>query len=458
MKYKATRGVFDIVPLRHLQKVEDRFRASELWQLLESTIRDVCKNFGFLEIRTPLFEPTELFLRSVGNTTDIVCKEMYSFEDRGQRQLTLRPEGTAPTMRAFIEAHLDQQSPEHKFFYMGPMFRYERPQAGRYRQHHQFGVEAIGNSQAEQDVEVVDLLLTVFRELGLSNLAVYINSIGTPNCRNTYRNALIDYFKQHIDALTDDSRQRLESNPLRILDSKEAQDIAIVAKAPSILDFLNEESLEHFSKVQNLLKQLKIPFGVKPTLVRGLDYYNKTVFEVVSGALGAQNSVGGGGRYDGLIQDLGGPNLPAIGFGSGMERIIQVLLQQRPESARSEGPLCFLVPIGERAKNHCFTLLHKLRKQGLSAQMDFSGRKVGKILAHADALNAEFVFVIGDQELDSDEIQVKVLRTGQTATLSLSCLVEEMLTLVALRHKRIVESVAAEASAELGLKETDTIN
>lgn len=450
MKHKATRGVFDIVPFYTLQKSEEYFRASELWQRVEETVRSICKSFGFLEIRTPLFESTDLFHRSVGETTDIVCKEMYTFEDRGERQLTLRPEGTAPAMRAFIEAHFEQRLSEHKLFYIGPMFRYERPQAGRYRQHHQFGAEAIGNGSPEQDVELIDFLYTFFCELGLKDLSVYINSIGTPESRGHYRQALLEYLSKHKEELSADSQARLETNPLRVLDSKDPKDIALVASAPSILDHLDEESRTHFTRVQQLLKQLNIPFEIRPTLVRGLDYYNKTVFEVVSGELGAQNSVGGGGRYDGLIKTLGGPDLPAIGFGSGMERIIQTLLQQDPSVARHEGPLCYLVPLGEKARDYCFSLLHKLRHNGLSAQMDFSGRKVGKVLAHADAIDAEFVFVIGDQELETDQLKVKVMRTGKTTTLSLSCLVEEMLTLVAMRHQRIVESVAAEATAELG--------
>ena len=451
MKYESPRGVFDILPTYALRQSNELFRASELWQEVEAVIRQITRHFGFLEVRTPVFERTELFTRSVGENTDIVSKEMYSFEDRGNRHLTLRPEGTAPVMRAFLEGHLNQALPEHKLFYMGPMFRYERPQAGRYRQHHQFGAEAIGNGSPEQDAEIIDLLYTVFRELGLSHLGVYLNSLGSPDCRKKYRKALLDYLSKHKDDLSEESKRRFENNPLRVLDSKDSRDREIVADAPVILDHLNKDSQEHFEQVQRRLDQLGIPFTVNNTLVRGLDYYNKTVFEVVSGELGAQNSVGGGGRYDGLIDLLGGPDLPAIGFGTGIERILQTLIQQKPDCIKQQGPFLFLIPLGEAAKTRCFDLLHNMRRRGVSTQMDFSGRKLGKVMAYADNVKAELVAVIGDQELENDEVEIKGMATGEKVKLKLSTLIEEMLTLLAIREQRRLNEIAEEVSKALGI-------
>lgn len=409
-------GVFDIIP----NDSKEPWRNSHLWNYVESVIRQAAREFGYQEIRTPVFERTELFQRSVGETSDIVSKEMYTFLDKGERSMSLRPEGTAPAIRAFIEHQMYNQAPVHKLFYIAPMFRYERAQAGRYRQHHQFGAEAIGNASPEQDVELIDLIYTIYQRLGLKNLAVYINSIGDPSSRSAFRTALQSYLQSFFDQLSADSQNRFETNPLRILDSKDPQDKKIVANAPSILDFLNEESQEHFNMVKKLLESLKIPYAINPLLVRGLDYYNKTVFEIVAGELGSQNSVAGGGRYDGLIKMLGGPDLPSMGFGAGLERIIQTMLKQNTPLPAPQTPTLFLAALGESAKESCFSLLHELRQKGISTQMDFSGKKLNKVLQFANQLQAKYVAVIGEDELRSGEIEIKAMATGEKTKITLA--------------------------------------
>lgn len=422
MKYPIPPGVFDIIPADS----QELWKSSYLWAFVEKTIRETARDFGYLEIRTPLFERTELFQRSVGDTSDIVSKEMYTFEDKGGRSLSLRPEGTAPVLRAFIEHHMDQSPSSHKLFYIAPMFRYERSQAGRYRQHHQFGTEAIGNGSPEQDAEIIALLITLYQRLGLTNLTLFINSIGDLPSRLAFRQALKEFLLPNLSLLSPDSQSRFETNPLRILDSKDPRDREIVARAPSILDFLGESERTHFEDLKRLLDLLKIPYQVNPLLVRGLDYYNKTVFEVVAGELGAQNSIGGGGRYDGLIQTLGGPDLPSIGFGTGIERIIQTMINQGVELPKPEHPALFLIAMGDQAKAPCFEILHAARKQGIPSQMDFSGKKVGKLMQVASHVGASFVVVIGDHELESQEIEIKEMSTGHKMKSSLSSLVADL--------------------------------
>lgn len=409
MSYKIPPGVFDIVPLDE----NEPWRSSYLWNYVEEVIRKTAYEFGYQEIRTPVFERTELFTRGIGESTDIVSKEMYTFEDRGGRSMTLRPEGTAPAMRAFIENHLNSQGPVHKLFYICPMFRYERSQAGRYRQHHQFGVEAIGSSASEQDVEAIDLIYTVYKKLGIKDLKVYINSIGNTNDRAKFKEALHSYLSLHYDRLSEDSKVRLEKNPLRILDSKSPEDQLIVANAPSILDFLCEESLAHFKKVQTLLAAIEIPYEINPCLVRGLDYYNQTVFEIVSGVLGSQNSLVGGGRYDGLLKQLGGPDLPAIGFGSGIERIIQTMINQMVPLPKPNCPTLFMIALGEKARSVCFKILHTLRQNGIAVQLDFSERKLNKVMQYADQIRAQYVAVVGDDELEKGIVELKNMSTGK---------------------------------------------
>ncbi len=408
MTISSAPGVFDILPL----DTEEQWRSSYLWNYIESIIRETARHFGYKEIRTPIFERTELFTRGVGESSDIVTKEMYTFNDKGDRSLTLRPEGTAPVIRAFLEHKMHTQSSIHKLFYIGPMFRYERAQAGRYRQHHQFGAEAIGISAPEQDVELIDLVYTVYQKLGLKNLQVYINSIGNPESRFVFRRSLQDYLKNYYDQLSMDSQRRFSSNPLRILDSKDPKDQEIVKNAPSILDFLDEESAAQFNSVKRLLNNLHIPYEVNPLLVRGLDYYNKTVFEITSGELGAQNSVGGGGRYDGLMKTLGGPDLPTIGFGTGLERILQAMLKQQVQAPLPPAPEIFLIPLGEDAKETCFSIVHQLRLLGIPSDMDLSGRKLGKVMQYANQIRTKYVVVIGDEELKNQEAELKDMLSG----------------------------------------------
>ncbi|MBA3816942.1 MAG: histidine--tRNA ligase [Parachlamydiaceae bacterium] len=415
MKLSAAPGVFDIVPI----ETKEQWRCSHLWNYVENMIRQTVTAYGFQEIRTPIFERTELFHRGVGETSDIVSKEMYTFLDKGERLMSLRPEGTAPAMRAFIEHQLHNLAPVHKLFYIGPMFRYERAQAGRYRQHHQFGAEAIGNAAPEQDVELIDMLFTLYQRLGLQKLQVSINTIGDIDCRLNFRKALQDYLRSYYDSLSPDSQARFETNPLRILDSKDTKDREIIANAPSILNFLNEECLDHFNDVKKLLGNLKIPFEVNPKLVRGLDYYNKTVFEITSGELGAQNSVAGGGRYDGLLKTLGGPDLPAIGFGTGLERVIQTMLKQEVSLPKPFAPTLFIIAMGQKAKEASFSLLHDLRLHGISAEMDFSNKKVNKLMQYANQIEASNVAVIGDNELQKGEIEIKDMLSGTKRTLPL---------------------------------------
>lgn len=416
MKMTAAPGVFDILP----QEPKEQWRCSHLWNHVESVIRQTAMDFGFQEIRTPVFERTELFQRGVGETSDIVSKEMYTFLDKGERSMSLRPEGTAPVMRAFIEHQMQNIAPVHKLFYIEPMFRYERAQAGRYRQHHQFGAEVIGNAAPEQDVEMIDMIYTLYTRLGIKNLKVGINSIGDAECRLKFRKALQDYLRNSFDQLSADSKLRFEANPLRILDSKDPKDKEITANAPSILDFLSPDCSEHFSNVKRLLERLKIPFEVNPKLVRGLDYYNKTVFEITAGELGAQNSVAGGGRYDGLLKTLGGPDLPAIGFGTGLERVIQTMLKQEVPLPKPYAPALFLIAMGDEAKDACFSILHDLRQNGISVQMDFSGKKVNKLMQYANQIQAEHVAVVGDNELQSGEMELKDMASGTTRKLPLN--------------------------------------
>lgn len=408
MEFKSPPGVNDIIP----DSTNEPWKSSYLWNWMEDVIRILALEYGLQEIRTPLFEKTELFQRGVGETSDIVTKEMYTFEDRGGRSLTLRPEGTAPVIRALLENKMLQSAPMQRLYYISPMFRYERSQAGRYRQHHQFGVEIIGSETAETDAELIDMAYTLYTRLGIKGMTVYINSIGVGSNRADYKKALVDYLKQHYEDLSADSKVRFEKNPLRILDSKDAKDQEIIKSAPIILDYLDEQSLAHFEKVKTLLTDIGIPFQVNPFLVRGLDYYNKTVFEITSSHLGSQNSLGGGGRYDGLIQELGGPDLPSSGFGTGLERVLQTLIAQNAPLPSPPAPTLFMIPLGDEAKKACFTLQKQLRDAHIPVQMDFSGKKLGKLMALADSLGAAYTAVVGDDELKSGELTLKEMKTG----------------------------------------------
>jgi len=408
-------GTFDILP----RDPKEKWREVHLWQYVESLMREHAKVYGCQEIRTPIFERTELFTRSVGDATDIVSKEMYTFIDRGERSMSLRPEGTASVMRAFIEKGLQTLGAVQRFFYIGPMFRYERPQSGRFRQHHQFGVEIIGSNQAEQDAELIEMVFSLYEKLGLKNLKVFVNCLGDKEARQTFRTKLQSFLEPKLSQLSEESQRRFSTNPLRILDSKNENDIEIVKKAPSILDFLNADSKEHFGKVLKILDYLKIDYEVNPKLVRGLDYYNNTVFEITSGHLGAQNSIAGGGRYDGLMKSLGGPDLPTIGFATGIERVIQALLNQSHFVPERTKPSLYVIPLGEASLEPCFKLVRALRLEGTVCLLDISGKKLKSVMQQADNVEAEYVLVMGENELKEGKCELKEMKTGQKMVLEI---------------------------------------
>lgn len=409
MEHQIPKGTFDILPYG----TEENWRLSDLWQHVEKVARELCADYDYREIRTPIYETTGLFDRGVGETSDIVTKEMFTFEDKGGRSITLRPEGTSSVMRAFIENRLANLGNIHKFFYIGPMFRYERPQSGRYRQHHQFGVEAIGNGTPEQDAEIIDLLCQFYHRLGIQNLKVHINTVGDLPSRQQFKKALLDFLRPHFDRLSAESQTRFEKNPLRILDSKDPTDREIVKNAPSILDHLTSEAGEHFEKVCRSLDLIKIPYVVDPKIVRGLDYYQKTVFEVLAGDLGAQNTIGAGGRFDGLISTLGGPDLPAAGFATGLERVLQVLIAQKAPLPKGPRPLVYFIPMGEEAKEKCLSLATICRHHRIAADVELQSKKMQTAIQNAIRLEAAFCAIIGSDELEKKQVQLKNLQTRE---------------------------------------------
>ncbi|WP_394233066.1 histidine--tRNA ligase [Niallia oryzisoli] len=404
MSIQIPRGTQDILP-----------GEVEKWQYIEKKARELCERFQYREIRTPIFEHTELFTRGVGETTDVVQKEMYTFDDRGGRSLTLRPEGTASTVRSFVEHKMygDPNQPV-KLFYMGPMFRYERPQAGRFRQFVQFGVEALGSQDPAIDAEVIALAMSIYNSLGLSKLKLIINSLGDKESRLAHRSALIQHFQPRIGEFCQDCQNRLEKNPMRILDCKQDRDHELMKSAPSIIEYLNGDSREYFEKVQQYLTSLDIPFTVDPNLVRGLDYYNHTAFEIMSDAegFGAITTLCGGGRYNGLTEEIGGPETPGIGFAFSIERFIAALKAEAVELPVNKGIDCYLVSLGEEAKDYTVGLLQKLRLAGISAERDYLNRKIKAQMKAADRLNAKFVAILGEDELKEKRILVKRMETG----------------------------------------------
>lgn len=401
-------GVFDILP----EDPKDAWKSSYLWNYVEGVLREHAASYGFEEIRTPIFERSELFQRSVGDSTDIVSKEMYTFQDKGGRLLSLRPEGTASVIRSFVEKKLFAHGSQHRFYYIGPMFRYERPQAGRFRQHNQFGVEVIGLGRPEVDAELIEMCHSLYEKLGISHLTVYINSLGDKESRLRFREALRDYLRPHLATLSPESQNRFEINPLRIFDSKDERDREVVRDAPTILQYLTPECEEHFLTVRKVLDHLKIPYQVNPRLVRGLDYYTKTVFEITSGELGAQNTVGGGGRYDGLIKELGGPDLPSIGFATGIERLIQTLLLSHSKIPQRQKPDVYIIPLGEQALYRAFSLVKELRKSGAVVLQDMSGKKLKQAMQSASESGARYSIVLGENELNTGICEVKDMATG----------------------------------------------
>ena len=404
---QATRGTRDILP-----------EEVGYWQQIEAAAREILGRAAYQEIRTPIFEQTNLFERGIGETTDVVGKEMYTFKDRGDRSITLRPEGTAGVVRSFIEHSLSAQGGVQRLWYCGSMFRYERPQAGRQRQFHQIGVEVLGSPSPRADVEVIAIFADILQALGLKNLVLNLNSIGNASDRLQYREALVNYLTPYKDDLDADSQDRLTRNPLRILDSKDERTQAILIEAPSVLDHLNPDSHHRFEQVQTLLTDLNIPFLINTRLVRGLDYYTHTVFEIQSADLGAQATVGGGGRYDGLVTELGGADTPAVGWAIGMERLV-ILLQQL-HSLPTANIDFYLVSKGSQAEAQAVVLAQRLRHDGFTVELDLSGSAFGKQFKRADRSGAAACLIVGDEEAANQTVQLKWLATGNQSAIAQS--------------------------------------
>lgn len=416
MLTSAPKGTKDILP-----------GESRKWQYIEACMRGVCASFGYGEIRIPTFEHTELFLRSVGSTTDIVQKEMYTFEDKGGRSITLKPEGTAGVARAFVEHGLFNQPLPLKMYYLfNPTFRYENTQAGRLREHHQFGIEAFGAPGAAADAEVILLALTVLNKLGLKNLEVNINSIGCPDCRPAYNARLKEYLLDKKDKLCKTCLDRLERNPVRVLDCKEEGCKAIAAGAPHMLDCLCEECGNHFGTLKSLLASMNVVYHVNPFIVRGLDYYTKTVFEIISPDIGAQSTVCGGGRYDGLIEEVGGPKTAAVGFGMGMERLLMALEAQGLVSDESAAKPVYIATMGERAGTEGFRLAMELRGQGMPAECDLVGRSFKAQFKYADKLGSRFVVIAGDDEVGTGIWKIKDMANSTERAVARDKIAEEL--------------------------------
>ncbi|MFM7427185.1 MAG: histidine--tRNA ligase [Elainella sp.] len=394
------------------------------WQLIEQMARDIFGRAAYSEIRTPIFEQTELFARGIGEATDVVGKEMYSFTDKGERSVTLRPEGTAGVVRAYIENGLHVKGSLQRLWYCGPMFRYENVQAGRQRQFHQLGLEVLGSGDVRADVEVIALALDLLKALGLLNLRLDLNSVGTPTDRQNYRTALVEYLTPYKDALDPDSQNRLSRNPMRILDSKNPDTQKIVQDAPKIWTYLAPDSQQRFERVQQQLTDLGIAYVLNPCLVRGLDYYTHTAFEIVAETgLGAQNAVGGGGRYDGLISELGGPETPAVGWAMGLERLLLLLQKLRTAPVL---PLDFyVVSRGEAAEAQALQLAQMLRQSGFAVELDLSASAFGKQFKRADRSGAAACLILGDEEAQTSTVQLKWLGTGEQAAYPQSELLEQ---------------------------------
>lgn len=436
----AIKGTLDLLPAESYKT-----------QYVEAAVREIAENFGFYEMRTPVFEHTELFQRSVGETTDVVQKEMYTFSDKGGRSITLRPEGTAGAARAFLEHGLFNDALPQKIYYLTSCYRYEKPQAGRLREFHQFGVESFGAGTPAADAEIISLAHAVFRYLGVQNLTLEINSIGCPECRKKFQEALKAYFESYREQLCDTCKSRLERNPMRILDCKSPVCSEIAAGAPKILDFLCDDCRAHFDAVQKYLQAMDIAFTVNPTIVRGLDYYTRTVFEFVSSEIGAQGTVCGGGRYDGLLEELGGKPMPACGFGMGIERLLLLMEAQGvpfPEPKKCD---VYLVSMGEEAGLKAAALAEQLREEGLSAQFDTVGRGLKAQMKYADKIGAAYTVVLGDAELESRRVNLKNMRDGTQTELSLDDFVGAFQSIV------LREALAALDTSDLDEADISTI-
>lgn len=416
MLTKAPRGTKDIIPAEAYK-----------WNYLEEKFRDLCRLYGYEEIRTPIFEHTELFKRGVGDTTDIVQKEMYTFKDRGDRDLTLKPEGTAGVIRAFIENKMYAETQPTKLFYITPCFRYERPQSGRQRQFHQFGVEAIGSDTPSLDAEVISLAMQFLGEAGLNDLTVSINSVGCPVCREDYNRLLKDYLATKADVLCDLCNDRRDKNPMRVIDCKNETCQANIVDIPLMADHLCDNCKDHFDQLKSYLDEMDIKYVVDKKIVRGLDYYKRTAFEIISNDLGAQSTVCGGGRYDGLVEQIGGPSgYSGIGFGLGAERLLLTLETNGVEIGNPNHTDIFVVTIGDKAKLKSFSILKDLRENHISADKDHLDRSLKAQFKYSNKINAKYTIVIGDDELDKDKATLKNMETGDQKLIKISELVNEL--------------------------------
>ncbi|MEI3235126.1 MAG: histidine--tRNA ligase [Intestinibacter bartlettii] len=416
MLSKAPRGTKDITP-------KDVYK----WHYVEKKFREICALYGYEEIRTPIFEHTEVFARSVGDTTDVVQKEMYSFTDRGDRQLSLKPEGTAGVIRSFIENKMYADTQPTKLYYITPCFRYERPQAGRQRQFHQFGIEVLGSDGPSVDAEVISLAVQFFNEMGLKNLSVNINSVGCPTCREEYNRKLKEYLDKKVDVLCETCLERKDKNPMRVIDCKNPHCKENLQDIPFMIDHLCDDCKDHFEKLQTYLKEMDINYVVDKTIVRGLDYYKKTAFEIISNDIGSQSTVCGGGRYDGLVEMLGGPKgISGIGFGLGVERLLLTLENNNIEIENPKSTDIYIATIGDAAKTKSFKLIKDLRPNHISADNDHLDKSLKAQFKYSDKLNAKYTVVIGDDELANDTATLKNMKTSEQTTIKLSELVDEL--------------------------------
>ncbi|MDY5636654.1 MAG: histidine--tRNA ligase [Streptococcus orisratti] len=407
MKLQKPKGTQDILPGQ-----------SEKWQYVENVARETFKKYNYGEIRTPLFEHYEVISRSVGDTTDIVTKEMYDFYDKGDRHITLRPEGTAPVVRSYVENKLfapEVQKPV-KMYYIGSMFRYERPQAGRLREFHQVGVECFGSSNPATDVETIAMAYQLFTELGIKDVTLHLNSLGNTESRLAYRQALIDYLTPLRDSLSKDSQRRLDENPLRVLDSKEKEDKVAVENAPSILDYLDEDSQTHFDAVRSMLEVLNIPYVIDTNMVRGLDYYNHTIFEFITKVDKSELTICAGGRYDGLVEYFDGPTTPGFGFGLGLERLLLILEKQGIELPLEPSLDVYLAVLGDKANSKALELVQAIRHQGFSAERDYLERKIKAQFKSADYFKAKMIITLGESEIEAGQVTLKNNKTRQEIT------------------------------------------
>ena len=409
---KAIKGTKDVLP-KDVHKN----------QYIEATALDIASKFGYKEIRTPVFEHTELFQRGVGDTTDVVQKEMYTFDDKGGRSITLRPEGTSGAVRSYLENGLCNEALPQKVCYLISCYRYEKPQAGRLREFHQFGVECFGSASPLADAEIIALAKSLFDTLGVKDLSLEINSIGCPTCRAEYHKALKEYFSSRKDELCDTCKSRLDRNPMRILDCKSPICHEIAEGAPVVIDYLCDECKEHFENVQKYLKAQNIEYTINPQIVRGLDYYTKTVFEFVSNSIGAQGTVCGGGRYDGLVEELGGQHTPSLGFAMGIERLMLLMEAQGCEFPEAEKPDLFIVALGEKATLKAVEIAKDMREEGFSALLDLNQRSVRAQMKYADKLGAKFNVVIGDNEVEAKTAKLKNMQTGEETEINLDTFV-----------------------------------